>query len=204
MHGDVCLAAKVGVGARVWVSPLSPRSRSGQERRLGEGGGGAPGVGALRADAGSVGGGGRKAVLVAREPQCVTVRLRRQWVCAPGSAGAGNPQAVSAPRVRAPAPSPRTAGWPACLSGPSSRPASLSVRPLAGACRFPRARRSREAAPGVPGALRLSLSATPGHGFGRRLWPLSSLGAATPGRIRALPIPTFILGVCRAGPGGHR
>lgn len=102
-------------------------------------------------------------MLVAPEPECVTVRLRRQWVCAPGSAGAGNPQAVSAPRMRGPTPSPRTAGWPGCLSGPCSRPASLSARPLAGPRRFPRARRPREAAPGVlapSGSLCLRLPAT--------------------------------------------
>lgn len=105
-------------------------------------------------------------------------------------------------RVRAPARGPWPRGPPACLSGPSSRRGSLSARPPAGPRGFPRARVPGSRA-GSPGALG-SLSASPGHGFGRGLWPLSSLGAATPGRTRALPTPTFLLGAWRAGSGGHR
>lgn len=124
-HEDVCLAAKIGGRcARLGVTAVTKELKRARTE-----GGRAPEGGSLRAEAGSVGGGGRGAVRIAPEPERVTVRLGRQWVCAPGACAAGNRRAGSAPRVRAPTPSLRTAGRPGCLSGPSSRPASLSARP---------------------------------------------------------------------------
>lgn len=69
--------------------------------------------------------------------------LRRQWVCAPEACGRPEPVGrVSAPLMRAPAL--HLPGRPSCLSGPSSRPASLSARPLGGRLRVP----ARQQVPG--------------------------------------------------------
>lgn len=82
------------------------------------GGGGAPGVGALRADARSVGGRRRRVVRVAPEPERVTVRLGAAGSARRGSVGARNRQAVLAPRLPAPAPSLRPAATLAAYLAP--------------------------------------------------------------------------------------
>lgn len=202
MHGDVCLAAKVGVGARVWLSPLSPRTRSPQERRQRVGGRSWSGGAACRRRLGrgrrAQGYAGSTGTRVCHRPSEAPVGLRA-GVCG-GREPAGR---VCAPNAGSDSiSSHRRLAWlpiwplqPACLPicPPTCWPSQVPARPPAPGSRA-----------WGPGALGFSLSATPGHGFGQRLWPWSSLWAATLGRIRALPNPTFILDVCRAGLGGHR
>lgn len=94
------------------------------------------GGGALRADAGSVGGGWYGAVRAAPEPKSVLVFLGRQWVCR-----GREPAAGSVLRVEPLAPPPLPAVLATYLAAPAGGLPNLPAHSPAG-CRFPRARGS--------------------------------------------------------------
>lgn len=153
-----CLSRRKGRGrcARLDVTTVTKELKQAGTRRgtlLG---------GVLRADAGSVGGGGRRAVRVAPEPKRVAVRLGRQRVCARGACGGREVAAVSTLRVRALSRSISSSRRPpGCLSGRSSqRPSYLPAHSPA-ECQFPRARGSGEAERKSLRTLGLSLSTAP-------------------------------------------
>lgn len=156
--------------------------------------------GEMRADAGLVPGGGRVKVPAAPEPE----RLYEAPVGLRAGACRRRAQAirVCAPHAGSCSPSSRRppAGLAAYLAPPAALPPYLLAHSPAG-CGFPRAQRSWEAVPGSLGALG-PLSAAPG--FGKGLRPRYSRAVALPGRIRALPTPTFIPGVSKVGLGGRR
>lgn len=164
-------------------------------------------MGALRADARLIKGGGRRVVRVVLEPECVAVCLGASRSARRGSTGAGNRRTVFAPSVLDPASSPRTAGHPGCLSSLSSPLVSLSACPNASPVRVPARSPVPKSHASESGALWLFVRDSQPWLWKKRLRPWSSLRAATLGESVPSPFqPSFwaLVGRARAATGEGR
>lgn len=124
---DVRLAAKVGVGARVWVSRRHQGAEADRKGGVYVSGGDDPGVGALRADARSVGDRRRRLVRAAPEPERVPVGLGAAGSARRGLRGPGTRRPCLRPACqlrlhRCALPPPRLPIWPL-------QPARLPIYP---------------------------------------------------------------------------